>query len=156
VKDELSIRRLTASDAGSLSAMLLAQPQGYLQYFNPFSFDRTSLLGRLEAARLDDYMGFFLGGALAGFFMLRGWDEGYEVPAYGVAIDSRYRGLGLGASSIELAKVICRLRGAHKLMLKVHPENVVAKNAYEAAGFHAAGTDSRTHHLVYHLEFKDK
>ena len=129
--------------------MLLAQEAGYLRYFTPFPFDRRTLESRLVAARLDVYMGFFVGSDLVGFFMLRGWDEGYDVPAYGVAIDGTYSGLGFGASSIELAKTICRLRKAGRLMLKVHPENVVARNTYEAAGFQPVGIDSRTHHTIY-------
>ncbi|MBL8155080.1 MAG: GNAT family N-acetyltransferase, partial [Anaerolineae bacterium] len=91
--------------------------------------------------------------ALAGFFMLRGWDAGYDVPAYGVTIAQAYSGLGLARLSLDLSKTICRLRQVKRLMLKVHPENTVAKRLYEQAGFVQTGIDPRNANLIYHFEF---
>ena len=98
-------------------------------------------------------MGFFWEGALIAFFMLRGWDEGYAIPAYGVTVDQRFRDKGLGRLTLEMSKTICRLRGVQRLMLKVHPENHAAKHLYEAVGFVQTGVDPKNQNLIYHFDF---
>jgi RimJ/RimL family protein N-acetyltransferase len=148
----LTVRPLTAADGGALAAMLQAQSADYMAYFIPFAFDAATITGLLTAARHDCYMGFFVDDALAGFFMLRGWDAGYDVPAYGVTIAQAYSGLGLARLSLDLSKTICRLRQVKRLMLKVHPENTVAKRLYEQAGFVQTGIDPRNANLIYHFE----
>jgi len=35
-------------------------------------------------------------------------------------------------------------------MLKVHPENEIAKNLYEKFGFVKVGIDEKIGHLIYH------
>ncbi|MCA9909248.1 MAG: GNAT family N-acetyltransferase, partial [Anaerolineae bacterium] len=96
------------------------------------------------------YMGIFWRGRLAGFFMLRGWDSGYEIPAYGVTIDIEHRNMGLGRLSLETSKTIARLEGATQVMLKVHPDNAPARKVYEAAGFVQTGVDPKNANLIYH------
>ena len=147
------IRRLTPTDAPSLSAMLLEQPQDYIQYFIPFSFEPEDIESKLEQATNDLFMGMFWQGEIAGFFMLRGWDAGYEVPSYGVVIARHFAGKGLGKLSLEASKSICRLSGVTRMMLKVHPDNHAAKHIYEAAGFVQTGVDQKINNLIYHYEF---
>ena len=151
--ESLAVRPLHGRDAPELASLLRSQPPDYLRYFDPFGFDEETLSRVLTARVKDLYMGVYVGGRLAGFFMLRGWDEGYQVPSYGVMIGEGHARYGLGKLTLEAAKVICRLRGAPSLMLKVHPENAVAKGLYERAGFVCTGEDSRNKNLVYHLHF---
>lgn len=133
--------------------MLAEQPAEYMRYFTPFAFDRATV-GRLLAETVRDvYLGVFCDGELAAFCMLRGWDEGYDVPSYGVIVSERFRGRGLGALTIELSKTVCRLRGARRLMLKVHPDNAAARGLYERAGFRQTGVDARNDNLVMHYDF---
>lgn len=150
----LVIRPLSAVDAPQLAAVLRRQPAEYLKYFVPFSFRREAIHAILSNAKQDLYMGMFWQDELVGFFMLRGWDEGYPVPAYGVAIDHRLRKFGLGGVSLELSKTLSRLKGATQMMLKVHPENRVAKQMYEKAGFVAAGVDERSGNLIYNCDLR--
>jgi ribosomal protein S18 acetylase RimI-like enzyme len=147
-------RALGAADAPLLAAMLSSQSQDYTRYFRPFPFDEAAIHGFLSAARQDMYFGVFWDEALVAFFMLRGWDKGYDVPAYGVVVDDEHRGMGLGRLTLEMSKTICRLRGAERLMLKVHPENVAAKHLYESAGFVQTGIDPRNDNLIYHFSFE--
>lgn len=152
----LTVRPLTAEDAPALANMLQRQPQTYMQYFIPFAFDEATIAGLLERCQEDLYMGLFWENQLAGFFMLRGWDEGYTVPAYGVTIDEAFSGLGLARLTLGLSKTICRLRSASRLMLKVHPDNTVAKRLYEDAGFIQTGVDERNNNLIYHFDLSPK
>lgn len=150
--DSLVVRPLTGSDAGALAAMLAAQDPTYMQYFIPFQFDEATLTPILTNAKSDLYIGLWWGSTLIGFFMLRGWDQGYDVPAYGVTIDQRFRNRGLGRLTLELSRSICKLRAAQRLMLKVHPQNAAAKQLYESFGFVYTTTDNKNNNLVYHLD----
>lgn len=145
------LRPLTGDDAPALAALLSAQPADYMQYFIPFAFDEAAIRPLLSAARADVYMGVYWQDQLAGFFMLRGWDAGYSIPAYGVTIGQAFRGMGLGRVTLETAKAISRLKGASTLMLKVHPDNAPAKHLYESAGFVQVDHDPRNGNLVYHF-----
>jgi RimJ/RimL family protein N-acetyltransferase len=152
VAGHLRIVPLTSQDAETLASFLRAQTDAYMQYFIPFRFDEAVIRGLLETAKEDVYYGLFLGEALAGFFMLRGWDAGYDVPAYGVTIGESFQGLGLGRVTLDLAKAISRLRGAKRIMLKVHPANHAAKALYESAGFQQTGIDPKNDNLIYHYD----
>jgi RimJ/RimL family protein N-acetyltransferase len=149
----LAIIVLQPIDGPCLSRMLQRQPEDYIRFFNPFPFDEKSITEMLQHCVRDLYYGIYLNQEIAGMFMLRGWDAGYEVPSYGVVIDQNYSGLGIGRVTIEISKVICRLRGAPRLMLKVHPDNHAAKHIYEQADFIQTGIDSRTSHIIYHYDF---
>ncbi len=149
----LSVRALDVADAAMLAQFLAAQPHDYLRYFTPFAFDEPTVSGILARRVEDIYEGLFWQGELVGFFMLRGWDEGYSVPSYGVVVGEAYNHRGLGRLTLELAKVICRLRGCARLMLKVHPENAAARHLYEQSGFHFSGIDGGSQQRVYHFEF---
>lgn len=146
-----SIRPLYTADAPTLSDLLRAQSPDYMRYFTPFAFDIEVIEALLAAARDDVYSGVFWGDALAGFFMLRGWDAGYSVPAYGVTIGEEWRGAGLGRLTLAAARSICALRGATQIMLKVHPDNTAARHLYERFGFVRTGHDAKNGNDVYHL-----
>ncbi len=149
----LAVRPLTPIDAPSFSGMLMEQTPDYIQYFRPFDFDVETLRHLLTAARKDVYMGFFVDDTIAGFFMLRGWDSGYAIPAYGVTIAQNFGGLGMATLSLDTSKTLCRLRDVKRLMLKVHPDNLTAKRLYEKAGFVQTGVDTHNANLIYHFDF---
>ena len=67
--------------------------------------------------------------------MLRGWDEGYSVPSFGVAVDRAYRGRGIARGLLLYAIEYARKRGASTMMLKVHLDNSIALRLYESEGF---------------------
>ncbi len=136
---ELEIRALTAADAAEFSDMLLESSGAYSEYFRPFPFDRQSVFDMLQKAREDRFWGVYCGAELAGFFMLRGFDEGFARPAYGVLIRERRAGLGLASLALRFALSWCSLQGVSTVMLKVHPNNRVARGIYERAGFKAIG-----------------
>jgi RimJ/RimL family protein N-acetyltransferase len=150
--DDFAVRPLYAADASALSSMLLAQTPAYVRFFTPFDFRHPSVVSLLAAQREDVFMGMYRGERLAGFFMLRGWDDGFEIPSYGVLVDERYSGYGLTRLSLKLAKSICKLRRAPRIMLKVNPDNKIAKRLFEEAGYAKTGVDAQTGNLVYHLD----
>ncbi len=150
---DITIFRLLPEHASELAAALRADADDYQQYFIPFSFEADSLHERLEAARADRYWGLRCGDTLAGFFMLRGFDEGYKRPAYGVYITRPFARKGLASLTLRYCISWCRLNAVEALMLKVHPDNTPARTMYEREGFRFLEVDSRNGHHVMELRW---
>jgi len=72
---------------------------------------------------------------ILGYGMLRGWDEGYEVPSLGIVIRPSARGMGLGKLFMQFLYAAARRRGASKVRLKVYPDNTIAVTMYQELGY---------------------
>ena len=149
---EIRFRKLTREDAAALSELLTPASAEYSAHFHPFDFDVSSLEKVLEKALCDQFIGLEIvreGKAeLAGFYMLRGIDEGFANPMYGVFIASKYSARGLGGLSLAHAEAVCKLSGREQLLLKVHPKNSNAKALYERRGFSFIRVDQENKNLV--------
>jgi RimJ/RimL family protein N-acetyltransferase len=156
---DVSFKRLQVRDSLKLSAILVAAPATYSRFFIPFAFDAQSVKSVLRKAKKDIYFAVRVNRDLAGFYMLRGFDQGYRIPAYGVWIAPKYKNCGLAALTLAHAFAICKLNGIGQLLLKVHPKNVKALKFYERTGFIRTGIDPRNSNFIYHKSFvmnKDK
>jgi L-amino acid N-acyltransferase YncA len=147
----LTIRDLRADDAAGVASLLRAQPAEYARFFYAFSFDESDIERLLAGRERDVYAGLYWRGELVGFFMLRGWDAGYNVPSFGVLIDERQRGGAFMRLSLDAAKLICRMCGATRMMAKIHPDNVSPRGA-RRLGFVQTGHEAETGNVVYHME----
>jgi RimJ/RimL family protein N-acetyltransferase len=152
----LTFRPLRVEDASALSKWLSAQPPAYARFFRPFAYDEAAIADALARRGQDVFMGLFWRNGIVGFFMLRGWNEGYEVPAFGILIDEQYRGYGLEMAALDTAKVICRLRNVSRLMIKMHPDNISAKGVARKTGFVQTGVEAASGNLIYHYEIKPR
>lgn len=150
--EDFILRPLTADDARELASLLQRQAADYARFFTPFDFAENSITAILRRQIEDLYMGLFWDRKLVGLFMLRGWDEGYSSPAFGILIDEPFRGLDLEMISLEAARTICRLRGAPGMMTKVHPDNMSAKGVLRKIGFTLSGSEPQTGRLIYRSE----
>lgn len=145
------IRPLEATDAAAISAFVRSQSPEYLRFFYAFGSDESAIAEMLLASEMDVYSGVFWQANLAGVFMLRGWDAGYEIPSFGVLIAQEYRGGAFMRLTLDAAKLICRLSGTKRLLAKIHPENVSPRGA-RRLGFYQTGVEESTGNIVYHLE----
>jgi len=150
IHPDFALRPLDVHHAPELCSLLQSQSPGYIQYFKPFPFDESTLRRVLSEVREDVFEGFYHGDRLIGLMMLRGWDEGYEVPTLGAMIDEQHRNHGLMTLIVEVAKVICRMRKVGRIMYKAHPDNVPAKSATRL-GFTQTGVDNSTGYLIFHM-----
>jgi ribosomal protein S18 acetylase RimI-like enzyme len=82
--------------------------------------------------------------------MLRGWDEGYEVPSLGIAVHPSTRKEGLGRAMMQHLHETARARGAARVRLRVLEENKPAISLYEQLGYRFAAREAR--YLVGYLE----
>lgn len=101
-----------------------------------------------EAARLSAYRGrdlycvLLTRGQIVAYGMLRGWDEGFDVPSLGLAVDPAAQGRGYGRCLMEFLHAATRPRGTKKIRLKVHPHNVRAIALYESMGYKFTGEEN--------------
>jgi ribosomal protein S18 acetylase RimI-like enzyme len=132
----LEFRRVGPGLEGGLAALFAAlDGGGDGRWFHPHP------LTAAEAARLCAYRGRDLyyaaadqGGVLA-YGLLRGWDEGYEVPSLGVAVHPAARGGGLAKAFMLFLHAAAAARGARQVRLKVYPDNTPARRLYEGLGY---------------------
>jgi ribosomal-protein-alanine N-acetyltransferase len=150
-KAGVQILPLQEDQIGPLAQLYQAATADYGVYFKPFSFDEETLGRILRERRNDLYFTVLCDGELAGLYMLRGFDQGYTVPSYGVWIAQAYSRRGLARATLEHAVATCRAHGCREMMLKVHPLNTRAKLLYERFGFTQTGVDTKNNNLVYKL-----
>ena len=148
---DFTIRPLRVEDAGAVSEMLRSQSPDYARFFYAFSFETDDIAKILAARERDVYAGVYWQDELVAFFMLRGWDEGYEVPSFGVFVGEKHRGREFMKITLDVAKLICRLSGAPRLMAKIHPDNVSPRGA-RRLGLVQTGVETETGNVIYHME----
>lgn len=119
-------------------------------HFHPHPFTPA------EAKRLCGYDGddlYYVAVAsdrVLGYGMLRGWDEGYQIPSLGIAFHPDARGKGLGRLFMMFLHAAARHRGAKRIRLKVYPDNTVAVKLYEDIGYRY--TETSEGQLVGYLD----
>ncbi|MBI1912007.1 MAG: GNAT family N-acetyltransferase [Deltaproteobacteria bacterium] len=108
----------------------------YTKDFSPHPFDEDNAKRICCYGGRDQYYGITLGGInIIGYGMLRGWDEGYEIPSIGLCILKEYQGKHLGKTFMNFLEAASLLGGASKIMLKVKKDNKTAKALYDKQGF---------------------
>jgi len=151
LKKSFSIRQLEPADVAAIAAFMRSQSTEYLRFFYAFGSDESDIVEILSKCELDVYSGIFWQAELVGIFMLRGWDDGYDVPSFGVLIDEKYRGGAFMRLALDSGKLICRLSGGKRLMAKIHPDNVSHRGA-SRLGLQQTGIEESTGNIIYHLE----
>lgn len=150
----ISLRPLVLEDAVNLNRLLTTDPREYSRHFHPFPFTVESIRERITAAKLDQYFAIELRGKdaawveLAGFYMLRGLDDGFKDLMYGVYVSAAFSGLGIGRLTLQHAECYCKLNGVAEMLLKVHPDNQRARQLYESQGFRYVRDDAHNNHAV--------
>lgn len=135
------VRALRPADRKALAglfAALAADPDAAAN-FHPHPLDAATAARIVRHEGRDAYLGAFCDDKLRGYALVRGWDEGYEVPSFGAAVDPGSRDEGVGSALLSAARALCVERGANSLMLKVHPGNERALQWYLRAGFEIGG-----------------
>jgi ribosomal protein S18 acetylase RimI-like enzyme len=135
------VRRLGPNDVEAVAGFFerLATDHGTLEFFHPHSFDRATAARVTSRTSRDVYLGAFSDAQMVGYAILRGWDAGYDVPTFGVAVDPSSRGRHIGTQLLQTALDVADKRGARAVMLHVEPENTQAVAWYQRVGFKETG-----------------
>lgn len=127
---------LEPTHATALTAFLIAlQRTGAEKFFHPHALDASAAdrITRYDGA--DYYCGGFVGTAIVAYGMLRGWDEGFDVPSAGLAVHPDWRSRGIACLAMQHLHAEALSRGARRVRLTVHPANVRAIALYTTLGY---------------------
>jgi len=149
----LEFRKLGPDLEGALADFFAElKASGTAEYFHPHPFTAEEAKTLCHRQGEDLYYVAVAGGRILGYGMLRGWDDGYEVPSLGIAFRSGDRGIGLGKSFMVFLHSAASLRGSKRIRLKVYPDNTAALNLYESLGYHFE--EESAGQLVGYIELK--
>jgi ribosomal protein S18 acetylase RimI-like enzyme len=140
---EPSFRALGPGDLKALDGLLTDNdlPQ-IVRHFNPFPMSSATAQFIACGEHKDRYFGAFVDGRLVGLAMLRGWDDGYIVPSFGIVVDHRFHGCGIGSQLTDFAISEAVRLGCSQVRLSVYASNVQAYRIYVARGFHEISRES--------------
>jgi ribosomal protein S18 acetylase RimI-like enzyme len=131
----LEIRRLTTDWKQSILVFFRALEETSSADFQPHPFTDEAVERILHNTRRDLYYVMVEGTEVLGYGLLRGWDEGYEIPSLGIAIHPRIRSIGLGRVFMHFLAAAAKCRGAQKVRLRVMSRNTRARRLYESLGY---------------------
>lgn len=133
---DMRIREVSPEDADPLAEFFEANATAdTVRHFSPFRLDEATARHIARAPRRDAYFVACLGARIVGMSMLRGWDEGYEIPSFGMVVDERLRGRGAGRRLMEWTLEAAKRRGCSRVRLSVNASNHAGVHLYESLGF---------------------
>jgi ribosomal protein S18 acetylase RimI-like enzyme len=103
--------------------------------FDPFPLDADEARRIALGPRLDAYFVASLDAELIAMSMLRGFDEGFAVPSFGIFVDHRHHGHGVGRQLTVWTVGEARRRGCAAVRLSVYASNMAAVHLYRSLGF---------------------
>ena len=104
-------------------------------FFSPHVTSEDALNKLANQNGKDLYYLLVEGDQILGYGLLRGWDEGYEIPSLGIAIHPNARGQGLAKFLIDFLHVVVQKKGVEKIRLRVRKENLIAMKLYKKLGY---------------------
>lgn len=108
---------------------------GEAHFFSPHASDLKTLEALATGPRQDIHCLLVEGSLVVGYGLLRGWDEGFEIPSLGIAIHPLRRGRGLGNFLMGYLELLAALRGSASIRLRVLKSNTAAITLYSARGY---------------------
>lgn len=105
------------------------------ELFDPFPLDAAQARRIALESRRDRFYLAFRQGQAVGFSMLRGFDEGYAVPSFGIFVDRERHGEGIGRALTAWTVDQARRLECPAVRLTVYAANLPARRLYESLGF---------------------
>jgi ribosomal-protein-alanine N-acetyltransferase len=134
--NEYPIRRLGENDVDALESLFLEFiSEGVDRYFHPHPLDRQTAERICCSAGRDYYCCGWDGTTAISYGLLRGLDEGFVVPALGIATRRGRRRQGLARAMMKHLHSIARQYGVKRIRLKVYPGNQAAIPLYLSFGY---------------------
>lgn len=93
-------------------------------FFHPHPLTVAEAQKRAAYRGLDFYCVLVQGPAVVAYGMLRGWDEGYEDPGIGAAVDPSAQGHGYGRLLMNYLHATARERGVKRIRANADPNNI--------------------------------
>jgi ribosomal protein S18 acetylase RimI-like enzyme len=103
--------------------------------FDPFPLTPDEARRIALKPHLDAYFVASTNAELIAMSMLRGFDEGFAVPSFGIFVDHRHHGRGVGRWLTVWTVGEARRRGCAAIRLSVYASNTAAVRLYRSLGF---------------------
>lgn len=112
-----------------------------INFFHPheFSFDKASEICYNRGKDL--YYVVVNNKDITAYGLLRGWEEGYDIPILGIYVNPDYRKLGIGKMFMNFLHVAAKSNKAKSIKLKVYKSNEKAVNLYKSIGYNLTDYD---------------
>ena len=107
----------------------------YAHYYHPYSLTPETAKKLCNLSGKDLHYVLTDNKVILGHGMLRGWDEGYNVPSLGIVIHPDVVKKGLGNMFIRFLHSSAWLKDCSSIRLSVYKENIAALNIYEKLGY---------------------
>jgi ribosomal protein S18 acetylase RimI-like enzyme len=145
--DPLEIASIGPQHAAALEAFFSTLvAAGDDETFHPHPLTRAEAEARSRYRGHDLYYVLGSQSRIVAYGMLRGWDEGFEVPSLGLSVAPDERGRGFGKLLLHFLHAAAAWRGAESIRLKVYRTNDRARRLYEDVGY--AFVDGRGDELI--------
>ena len=105
------------------------------ELFDPFTLDAVQARRIALELRRDRFYLALRKQRPVGFSMLRGFDEGYVIPSFGIFVDRDSHGEGIGRALTAWTIEQARALGCKAVRLTVYAANLPARRLYESLGF---------------------
>lgn len=123
---------------------------GELRFFDPHPHDPETLTRIAARTGADLYCLLVKGDEVLGYGLLRGWDEGFDIPSLGIAVHPAARSIGLGALLMHYLETMAAYRDAPGVRLRVMRSNTTAVALYAGRGYRFKGDPGDAGLLVGH------
>jgi [ribosomal protein S18]-alanine N-acetyltransferase len=119
------------------------QANSVSQWFHPHPLSAEEAQKRASYTGKDFYCILVESRLVCGYGMLRGWEEGFTIPSLGIAIHPGFQGQGAGKLLMQFLHLTARVRGAERVRLKFHSNNVRAEPFYRSFGYVIQGEENQ-------------
>ena len=141
----VTIRPLDSDDLPQLVSLFTRNDlPSVTENFDPFPLNAASATEALARGRRDRVYGAFYDTTLVAFSMLRGWDEGYDIPSFGILVDAAHHGRGIGTQLTDWTIKEANRLSSPAIRLSVYARNTRAVRIYKRLGFVERTRSSRS------------
>ena len=105
------------------------------RFFHPHVFDYENASKICSYTGKDLYYVMINDEDIVGYGLVRGWDEGFEIPSLGIYVSEKYRGLGIARMFMSFLHLSAKLKGSKQIRLKVYKDNLKAIRLYVSLGY---------------------
>ncbi len=153
MRPTLRLTLLRPDDEGALLDLFVANDLPEVtRYFDPFPLDAATAARLSSYGGPDLYWGVWESTSLVGLAMVRGWDGGHPQRAYGLLVDHRQHGRGIGVEATRLMLAELHVRGHDAVRARVHEDNEASLRMLRTNGFADIGRGDGRVLLEWRLE----
>jgi [ribosomal protein S18]-alanine N-acetyltransferase len=105
------------------------------RYFHPHPFTEDVAVMLAQYRGKDLYYLLVSEKTVLAYGLLRGWEQGHDIPSLGIVVHPKQRGANLGEAMMHFLHAAARGRGACQVRLKVYAANVLARRLYAKVGY---------------------